>query len=416
MLGGGLDVLETRADVPVRVADLLRFGKRGRALEDVEGRARVTARERDEMLERVIGQRDAAGRPERTGQAAFLVAQRPADDGPDLVVGQWLEPPDAHPRQESSVHLEVRVLGRRADERDRPVLDVRQEGVLLGLVEAVDLVEEEEAPRPVQIESFLGLGDRRADLDDPGHDRRHAAEVGADLGCEEAREAGLAGPRWAPQQERCEMPTSHAPTQRTTLADEVLLPDELGQVARSHPGGQRLPLGRRLEESLGSGPFDASRAWHGSQSRARCLRDVPSGRVWSQARLTLGSVKRPRAALLGIVFLVAACGQGPAPSLGEGGRTWCGGHPIAVVNAGVGLGIGPSHFVSEKAGIEQATLDGDVQQAQRLLLQLERVAAEIATDTDPHPGLTSLAAWRADAPADFEKSCLAAYAAGSVAG
>jgi hypothetical protein len=127
-------------------------------------------------------------------------------------------------------------------------------------------------------------------------------------------------------------------------------------------------------------------------------------------------VKRPRAALLGIALLVAACGQGPAPSLGDGGRAWCGGHPIAVVNAGVGLGIGPSHFVSEKAGIEQATLDGDVQQAQRLLLQLERVAAEIATDTDPHPGLTSLAAWRADAPADFEKSCLAAYAAGSVPG
>ena len=127
-------------------------------------------------------------------------------------------------------------------------------------------------------------------------------------------------------------------------------------------------------------------------------------------------MKRPFAGLVFVAVLVAACGQAPAPSLGEGGRTWCGGHPIAVVNAGVGLGIGPSHFVSEKAGIEQATLDGDVQQAQRLLLQLERVAAEVATDIDPHPGLTSLAAWRADAPADFEKSCLAAYAAGSVPG
>ena len=97
------------------------------------------------MLERVVGQGDAAGRPERTGQAALLVGQRAADDGPDLVVGQRLEPPDAHPRQERGVDLEVRVLGRRADERDRAVLDVRQEGVLLGLVEAVDLVEEEEA-------------------------------------------------------------------------------------------------------------------------------------------------------------------------------------------------------------------------------------------------------------------------------
>jgi hypothetical protein len=120
-------------------------------------------------------------------------------------------------------------------------------------------------------------------------------------------------------------------------------------------------------------------------------------------------VKRRLATLLALASLVAACGLGRAPSLDDGGKAWCYGHPIAVVDAGVGLGIAPSHFVSEKAGIEQATLDGDVQQAQRLLLQLERVAAEVATDADPHPGLTSLAAWRVDAPADFERSCLAAY-------
>ena len=135
---------------------------------------------------------------------------------------------------------------------------MRQQGVLLGLVEAMDLVEEEETPRAVQGQPFLGLGDRRANLDDAGHDRRHAAEVGADLGREEPGEAGLAGPGRSPQEERREVAASDAPAQRTALADEVLLPDELGQVARSHPGGQRLPLGRWLEEGLGSGPVDAA--------------------------------------------------------------------------------------------------------------------------------------------------------------
>ena len=40
-------------------------------------------------------------------------------------------------------HFEGRVLGCCADERDRPVFDVRQDDVLLGLVETMDLVDEE---------------------------------------------------------------------------------------------------------------------------------------------------------------------------------------------------------------------------------------------------------------------------------
>ena len=49
------------------------------------------------------------------------------------------------------------------------------------------------------------------------------------------------------------MAAGHAAAEWTSLADEVVLPDELGQVARAHPGGQRLPLGRGLEEGFGSG-------------------------------------------------------------------------------------------------------------------------------------------------------------------
>jgi hypothetical protein len=37
----------------------------------------------------------------------------------------------------------------------------------------------------------------------------------------------------------------------------MLLSDELGQVARSHPRGERLALGWRLEEGLGPGAAGA---------------------------------------------------------------------------------------------------------------------------------------------------------------
>ena len=77
LLGGGLDVLEPRADAAVRVADVLGLGERDGALEDVERRARVAAGEDDEVLEGVVGERDAAVGPERAGQPALLVGRAP---------------------------------------------------------------------------------------------------------------------------------------------------------------------------------------------------------------------------------------------------------------------------------------------------------------------------------------------------
>ena len=79
----------------------------------------------------------------------------------DVVVAERLEPPHAQARQERRVDLEVRVLGRRADQRDGAVLDVRQERVLLALVEAVDLVDEQDRAAALEREPVLGLGDRR---------------------------------------------------------------------------------------------------------------------------------------------------------------------------------------------------------------------------------------------------------------
>ena len=47
------------------------------------------------------------------------------------------------------------------------------------------------------------------------------------------------------------------------LADEVALADELVERARAHPGGERLPLGRWLEQGFGAGPAGSSGGRHG---------------------------------------------------------------------------------------------------------------------------------------------------------
>ena len=247
------------------------------------------------MFEGGVGQGDATGWTERAGEAALLVRERATDDRRDLVVGQGLEAPDPHPRQERGVDLEVGVLGRRSDQRDGAVLDVGQQGVLLRLVEAVDLVEEEDRARPVQIEPILSVGDGAADLDDARHDSRHRREMRPDLGGEKAREARLAGPWWSPQQERREMPARDAPAERPALADEVALADELVEVPGTHPGGQRLPLRRWLEEGLGLGADRSTGGWHVRDGSAANVGHQPVPRVVTQmhAGCSLGGLRGP---------------------------------------------------------------------------------------------------------------------------
>ena len=85
-----------------------------------------------------------------------------------------LQHEDLRARQQRRVHLERRVLGRRADEHDVARLDARQERVLLRLVEAMDFVDEQDraaAASRAAIRSASAI--TVADLLDP---REHRAE------------------------------------------------------------------------------------------------------------------------------------------------------------------------------------------------------------------------------------------------
>ena len=72
------------------------------------------------------------------------VGQGPPHDRDELVLPEAAQHVHAAAREQRRVHLEGRVLGGGADEDDRALLDVGQEGVLLGAVEAVDLVDEQD--------------------------------------------------------------------------------------------------------------------------------------------------------------------------------------------------------------------------------------------------------------------------------
>src|SRR5262245_23457555 len=62
----------------------------------------------------------------------------------DRRIVEALEGEHARPRQQRRIELEGGVLGGGADEYDRAVFHMRQEGILLRAVEAVNFVDEEQ--------------------------------------------------------------------------------------------------------------------------------------------------------------------------------------------------------------------------------------------------------------------------------
>ncbi len=141
-------------------------------------------------------------------------------------------------RERSAAFSEGRVLSRGADEADRTVLDHRQEGILLGAVEAMDLVDEEKAALPA-----LAAGSRRREdlleVGDAGEDRGQLLEMEIGTLGEEARDGRLAAARRTPEDERADRPRGEDPGQRAIGADEVILADDVGKARRPQAIGQR---------------------------------------------------------------------------------------------------------------------------------------------------------------------------------
>ena len=153
-------------------------------LEDVERRAGVAAGPAGDPPRRAppAARASRSAAPRRTIDCQVLARQR-------------LELVDLGAREERRVDLEVRVLGRRSDQRHEPRLDGGQQRVLLGLVEAVDLVEEEDRALPGAAEPLTRPLEDGADVGDCGRDGRQLLECRARRRGDDARERRLPASR-----------------------------------------------------------------------------------------------------------------------------------------------------------------------------------------------------------------------------
>ena len=206
-------------------------------LDDVQRLARVAAGEVQQRGHGLIGQADAACQ-------AALVLERARDDLAQVLLAERLEPIDPQPGEQWRVDLVVGILGRRPHQGDGALLDVGQECVLLCLVEAVQLVDEDDG-LAAGVAQLASVGHQLPDVRDAARHRRDLPPRPAGSLREQAREGGLAAPRRTPQDHGRQVAGPDDPGQCTLAPNQVRLSDELVQGLGAHAGGERC-VGRRF--------------------------------------------------------------------------------------------------------------------------------------------------------------------------
>src|SRR5664280_2909835 len=201
-------------------------GGRGGQLERVERRTRVAFAARRQEVERVRLHRHRGAR----GAAQHRC---------QLLGGQGLQCIHAQAREQRAVDLERRVLGGGADQRQQALLHRGQQRVLLGLVEAVDLIEEQHRLPAAGVAPVGRPLDHRAHLRAP---RLHGAQLlerRARARGHHPRERRLARAGRTVEHHRVRVALLDRRAQGRARAEQVRLADELLDALRAHPHGER---------------------------------------------------------------------------------------------------------------------------------------------------------------------------------
>jgi hypothetical protein len=126
-----------------------------------------------------------------------------------------------------------------------------QQDVLLGFVEAVDLVDEEDGGLAAQVAPGAGLVDLGADFGDVGFDAIEGLEAGAGGAGDDAGEGGFTGAGRSVEDQRGEAVGLDRAAEEFSFAEDVLLAGDLVERPRPHPGGERFAVAAGLARRAG---------------------------------------------------------------------------------------------------------------------------------------------------------------------
>lgn len=232
--GALLDALGGDVKGDVNAAVRVAVGGEDRELDGIQRRAGVAVCGVGEELTCVVVDPGMEG-----ADALSRVREGAVDEGRDVLAGEWLQLEDAGAGDQCAVDLEVRVLGGRADEDDGAVLDEWEEVILLRLVKAVDLIDEEDGLPAIAAVVLLRAGDDLLEVLLAGDGGVHLLEVGLRGVRDDLREGRLAGARRAVKDEGAELVGPNRAVEQGARGDDLLLADDFVEGLRAHARGQR---------------------------------------------------------------------------------------------------------------------------------------------------------------------------------
>jgi len=196
--------------------------------------ATVTVRARDQSRPCIIGE----------GQGTFQVF-RLMEERAQGLMAQSLKDKHLCSAQKRRIESKARVLGRRAHEGHSATLDKGQKAVLLGAVEAMDLVHEEQCLLS-HSSHFVGISEGFFEVGDARKYRADRLKAHPDARREQSCDAGFACARRSPQDHAGKFSSSHHASDGAFWPGQMLLADNICEGARPQSIGQRSVLARGL--------------------------------------------------------------------------------------------------------------------------------------------------------------------------
>ena len=170
-----------------------------------------------------------------------LVDERASQDLLDGLARQRLQHEHLRAREQRRVDFERGVLRGGADQHDVARFHAREERILLRLVEAVDLVDEDDRAAAGAAPPILRRRHDLLDLLDPRQHRTERNEMRLGQLRDNPGERGLAGAGRAPQDDRLKQVAFDRLAQRLAGTEDLVLTDDLIERSWTYALGERCP-------------------------------------------------------------------------------------------------------------------------------------------------------------------------------
>ncbi len=214
-------------------ADRSREGE-DRDFEGVESPAGVAVGNVGEEAERLVGRRRGM-----SAEPALAIGERATQEAEHVVEVERAELEDLAAADERRDEREEGIGRRGGDEADDARLNIRQQHVLLGFVEAVQFVDEENRAVAAGFQFATSVVENITKILHAGRGRVEGTEAPAGVGCDQLGERRLAGSGGTVEDEGADAVGLEHPPQQLPFAEEVLLTGELVESPRPHAGGER---------------------------------------------------------------------------------------------------------------------------------------------------------------------------------